>query len=85
MTHAQYVLEDIKSTNFNNIASQINGGYWDWDAAAITSEGLTAIASEAIVVQVSGTDLLDITVTVSWKDRGVRDNSVTLETLIVEP
>lgn len=86
ITHAEYVMEEIKDTNFTNIQANINNGIWDWDSQGITDEGLTAITGESIDAAVSGTELLDVTVTVSWMERGspVGTRSVALETLIAE-
>lgn len=84
-THAGYIMEDIKNTSFANIANNINNGDWDWDSSDITGEGLTALRNESIDSSVSGTTLLTVTVTVSWKDRNNRDRNVALATLIAEP
>jgi hypothetical protein len=85
--HAQYVMEEIKDTNFSEITSKINGDppYWDWDSAEIANQGLLVLNGETIDTQVTGTDLLDIVVTVSWKDRKARDRDIALETLLAEP
>lgn len=90
--HAQFVLEDIKSTNFNSIktGSIDQNTTWDWNASTITSRGLNALANESIDTQgiwldASAKDRLNITVTVSWKDAGIRDRSTALETLLTEP
>jgi len=77
--HAQYALEEIKSTNFTSIASQT------WNNATITAKGLTPLNSESIAINVTGTAVLDVTVTVSWRDRGIRSRSYALETLMAEP
>ena len=77
--HAQYALEEIKSTNFTSIVSQT------WSSAEITAKGLAPLSSESIVINATGTSVLDVAVTVSWRDRGIRDRSYALETLIAEP
>jgi len=86
-SHAQYVLEEIKNQNFSTIESGINSGNWDWDAGKITTKGLSALDAETIDTNETGTtsDLLDIVITVDWQGRGGRANSMTLETLMVEP
>jgi prepilin-type N-terminal cleavage/methylation domain-containing protein len=78
-SHGQYTLESVKNTNFTSIQSQT------WDQTAISAKGLTPLDSESIVIGVTGTDVLDVVVTVNWKDRGIRNRSLTLETLIAEP
>lgn len=85
ITHAQFVLEEIKNTTFNNIATNINAGTWDLNSAGITAKGLIPLSNESIDASVSGTTLLDVTIPVSWRDFGTRDRNFTLRTLIAEP
>ena len=82
--HAQFVMEDIRDTAFSNIAPKINSGDWDWDISTITGQGLNGLGSENIDAQASGSDPLDVTVTVSWQDRSGRSRQVELETLFTE-
>ncbi len=77
--HAQYALEEVKNTNFTTIASQV------WNSAAISAKGLTPLNSESISINVTGTAVKDVTVTVGYVDRGTRNRSFALETLIAEP
>lgn len=84
-THVQYVMEEIKNTDFDDLQTNINNGNWDWDSSEITTQGLTALNSESIDTSVSGTVILDVVVSVSWQDRQGRDRTTNLETLIVEP
>lgn len=81
-SHAQYVLEDVKHTSFDDISTDINNGVWDWDATDITNAGLTALTGESIDTQVSGVDPIGVSVTVSWNDRGLRARNIELRTLI---
>lgn len=90
--HGQHILEEMKNTNFTNFKTgAINPDtYWDWDNATINSKGLAALNSEAIDtsaawVDAATKDRLDITITLSWKDRGLRERSLVLRTLITEP
>jgi len=85
LTHAEYVLEEIKNTNFESIKTKIENGDWDWDSSEIASQGLIPLNNENIDTAVTGTTLLDIEVTVTWKDRGLRNRSTSLETLIAQP
>lgn len=92
MTHAEYVLEEIKNESFTNLESRINGvspwtAEWDWDATAISTEGLTPLNDETIDTNEVGTDsdLLDIVVNVSWTNRRGVTQTVSLETLLAEP
>lgn len=84
--HAQFVLEEIKNTNFSNIQTMITSGDWDWDSSAITAKGLNALVNESTDTQVIGvgTDPLDVEVSVKWKDRVGRNREVKLETLWTE-
>ncbi len=79
ISHAQFAMEEVKNTTFTSITGAT------WNSTAIASKGLTPLNSETIVIGVSGTDTLDIAVTVNWKDRGTRDRTISLETLISEP
>lgn len=80
-THANYVTEEIRGQQFASIVSDINNGVWDWDTAAIESRGLTALPYENIDTAVSGNSLINISITVNWKDRGVRNRNITFSTL----
>ncbi len=88
--HGQFVLEDIKNTNFNSLktgAIDVNTT-WDWNtAASFTGRGLSILGNESINTTGvwTGTERVNITVAVSWKDRGTRDRSLSLTTLITEP
>lgn len=84
-THGEFVLEEIKDTPFSSIASKIGSNYWDWNQTSIESKGLASLPSETIDTSVSGVTLLDIVVTMNWKDRSIRDRNVSLETLIAQP
>ena len=83
--HVQYIMEEIKNTDFNEIKSRIESGYWDWNSETITSKGLTPLNNESIDTQVTGSELLDIVVMVNWKDRGKNYRSLSIETLRVKP
>ncbi len=85
ITHAQYVMEDIRDADFIGIKAKIESGDWDWNSAAINNNGLAPLANENINTEVSGTDLLNITVIVNWIDRGGRQKNTQLVTLISGP
>lgn len=83
--HAQYAMEEIKDTDFDSIKTKGDNGDWDWcDSATITSKGLTPLNNECINTGVTGTEPLDIVVTVSWQDLKGRNRNIALETLITE-
>ncbi len=77
LSHAQFAMEEIKNTPFGGITSSV------WDSAAVTSKGLSPLGNESITINVTGTDLLDVTATVNWLDRGTRNRNLSLETQIV--
>lgn len=76
--HAQFAMEELKQAAFQSIAGA------NWNSAAITAKGLSPLDNEQISINVSGSSLLDAVVNVSWKDRGIRNRNVVLETLIAE-
>lgn len=79
ISHAQYAMEEIKNTAFASIQNAT------WDSSTISSRGLTPLPNESVVITVNGADPLDIITTVNWKDRGARNRSMALETLITKP
>jgi prepilin-type N-terminal cleavage/methylation domain-containing protein len=84
VAHAQYVMEDIKSSSFNSVRD--NGdSLWDWDTAAIESRDMVPLKNESIDTETSGTDLLTVAVTVNWQGRGSRSRSWSLQTLLTRP
>ncbi len=84
VTHAQYVMEEIKDAAFDSIRDS-GDSLWDYDAIAIGNEGLSVLKNESIDTEVSGTTLLTVTVTVTWENRSGRSSNLSLETLITEP
>ena len=87
LSHAQYVMEEIKDADFSTLASDITAGNWDWDTAQITSQGLASMNSETVDASCNqiSSDFLDITVTAQWLSRAGRPQNIAIETLIVEP
>lgn len=82
--HAQFILEEIKDADAGTVLSSINDeAAWDWNVATISGEGLTALRNESIDTQASGSDLLTVTVTVTWQDRTGRNRSIVLETYLL--
>ena len=68
--HAQYVMEEIKNTNFDNIETNINAGNWNWDETEIENESLPVLKSELITTTVPASgDPVEVLVEVEWQDR----------------
>lgn len=87
VSHAEFALEEIKSRDFSNISA----GSTTWNSSIIAPKGLIPLGAEILTITVINTDSDDIhspkdsNVTVNWEDRGIRDRSLTLETLLTEP
>jgi len=81
VSHAQFVMEEIKDTPYSIISS----GDWDWDTAQIGTEGLNALTNESITTTIIETTRLDVVVKAEWDDRGGRTRDIKLQTLITEP
>ena len=84
-THAQYIMEQIKSTDFAQVESKINNGDWDLNTSQIQSApyNLAALSNESINTNVTQSgNPLGISVAVQWNDRGGRPRSAQLDTLI---
>jgi prepilin-type N-terminal cleavage/methylation domain-containing protein len=80
--HAEFVMEDIKNTAFSNLVTNITNGNWTWNTATVTNNGLTALNSESITTTSTGTNPVDITVSVSWHDTKSRSRTKILRTVI---
>ncbi|MBP7087727.1 MAG: hypothetical protein KBB01_00365 [Candidatus Omnitrophica bacterium] len=93
-THAQYVMETLKNEYFLiSIKNKIN----NWDPNTLIGNELAGLDNESISIccydsatsSCFGTcpsqDIMRVLVKVNWKDRGVRDREINLETLFVEP
>jgi prepilin-type N-terminal cleavage/methylation domain-containing protein len=82
VSHAEYILEDIRNTSFSTVATSVTAGTWNWNAAAVTARGLGALNNESTSVTSSGTNPLDIAVTISWNDLNSRARTRTIRTSI---
>jgi len=85
VTHAEYVMEEIRDANFSFVESLVTSGTWDWTETNLESENLIPLVEESIDASVfqSG-DPLGVLVTVNWKDNGGRDRVAQITTLITD-
>ena len=85
LSHAQYVMEDIKNTDFYSIKTKIDNGDWDWATPGITARGLNPLPNESIDTSHGSTDNpLEVAVTVTWQDRRQRQRQAGLRTLFAK-
>ena len=85
MTHAQYIMEEIRDADFTNLETSITSGSWDWNEAEIVSHNLIALSDESVDTNVFQTgNPLGISVRIDWKDRNARDRHTGLETLLTD-
>jgi prepilin-type N-terminal cleavage/methylation domain-containing protein len=88
LTHAQYIMEEIRDTadaDFTQLESRINNGVWDLNASQIQAApyNLTALSNESIDTNITQSgNPLGVSVIAHWNDRGQRPRSVELDTLI---
>ncbi len=82
VSHAQYVLEDIRSSS-GVIVDQIDSGEWDLDTDTEFSErGLVRLESEVVDVgREAGADPVVITVDITWQQGNGRQQQVTFTTI----
>ncbi len=87
ITHAQYIMEEIRSVPFTSIQTMADNGDWDLDATELEASpyGLSVLDVEAIDTTVTAVgDLLEATVAVSWQDRRGRTRSDQLTTRMAD-
>jgi hypothetical protein len=87
MSHAQYIMEEIRNTTFGQIEQNIDNDNWDLDEDAISSApySLSALNNEFVDTGVTQSgDPLGVSVSVSWNDRRQRPRSVVLNTLLTD-
>lgn len=84
-THAELVMESIRNAAFATIPSNGGGAAWSawtFDTAGVNGTGLAALKNEVITTTLSGTNPVEVIVTVSWLDLKGRSRSTVLRTLI---
>ncbi len=87
ITHAQYVMEEIRSTSFTSIQAIANNGTWDLNAIELAASpyNLAVLNVEIIDTTVTSVgNLLDVAIDISWEDRRGRVRSDQLRTQIAD-
>ncbi|MCX5716634.1 MAG: hypothetical protein NTV07_07340, partial [Candidatus Omnitrophica bacterium] len=46
--HAQYIMEEIRGTDFTQIKSKADSATWNYDAAGLQAKGLVPISAETV-------------------------------------
>lgn len=83
--HAQYILEDIKNTEFDQVASGISA--WNLDSDDLASEpyNFFTLSNESIRAEIfQAGDPLGVAVNVTWADSRGRSRSAEFRTLLTE-
>lgn len=86
-SHAQYIMEEIRDTDFDSIDSAITGETWDLSENEIKSPpyNLTALIDEQIDTNITQSgNPLGVSVRVSWTDRGQRARVTELRTYMTD-
>ncbi|MBF0330351.1 MAG: prepilin-type N-terminal cleavage/methylation domain-containing protein [Candidatus Omnitrophica bacterium] len=84
-SHLDFVMESIKNVAFAAIPVNMGGAAWNawtFDTAGVTATGLVALKNETITTNLTGTNPIDVTVTVTWSDANSRSRSLIIRTLI---
>jgi len=87
ITHAQYVMEEIRSTSFGSIQTMANNGTWDLDDTELAAApyNLTVLDLEVIDTTVTSVgNLLEVEIGISWEDRRGRERSEQLMTRMID-
>lgn len=81
LSHAEYVLESIRSTPYTDVVFAVDSGRWTLQGGKIAEEGLAPLKNEMIVTSRDGFGPLVINVVVQWEDAGGRQRSIDLSTI----
>ncbi|MFY9402138.1 MAG: prepilin-type N-terminal cleavage/methylation domain-containing protein [Candidatus Omnitrophota bacterium] len=87
VSHAEYILEDLRSAGFTGLEIKIANGEWNLGLASLQSDpfNFTALVAESIETSVfqSGNPL-GVSVVVSWQDRNKKNRSIELRTYLTD-
>lgn len=87
VSHAHYIMEEIRGEDFSLVETKINNGDWDLDAAelSVAPYHLTALDNETIDTGVEATgNLLEVETRVDWQDRRQRARTISLKTYLTD-
>jgi prepilin-type N-terminal cleavage/methylation domain-containing protein len=83
MTHAEFVLEEVRNTPYATAITQIDAYNWTWSTpSGIYAKGLSPLNNEMITTTRSNTLPPEVTVTVNWQDAHQRSRSLAFGTII---
>lgn len=87
-SHAEAVLEEVRNDVFDNVAADITGGKWNWNADNdFTQRNMERLNGESITTTYATVNavLLNVTVTASWNDARQRAQSAAFRTYVGAP
>ena len=89
ITHARNIFEDIRNAPFAGLQARINAGGangWDLNSAQLQATyNLNPLPNETIATSspsAVGADPMEVSVQILWRDRGLRNRSFELRSLI---
>lgn len=89
-SHAEYIMEEIRSASFTGLEARINAAGangWDLDTAQLQGVpySFSTLSNESVSTAVfqSGNPL-GVSVTLNWQDRGAKDRSTELRTYLTD-
>ena len=83
LSHAEYVLEDMRNVPGVMLRLKVANQEWEWDGAKITEKGLNALRDETISVSVGEGTPFPVMVRVKWKDRNGRQRQQDINTMFL--
>lgn len=86
LSHANYIIEELRGASFTGLEGRISSGEWDLNAQQIQSAyNLTALNNETIDASTTQSgNPLGVSVRVDWLDRGQNSRNIVLNTLLTD-
>ena len=83
LCHAQYIMEEIRNSDFSGLEYDIINGRWDWNKDDILFNNLAFLRDESIDTNIFQSGIpLGVSVQVNWRDRSGRNRHRQLQTLV---